>query len=281
MGQSFFIWKNADCRAMGVQLSGPVPIVRPEDRVQHTQIPGRSGDLTETEGQDVYNSYIQTASILVPGGFRVRDIYNWLRGSDYVTFSGEPDRRQPARIIGAITLNKHSHNLDWWTGEVQFYCQPLKQLLTQAAKECGTSFGQISSCVTASVSETAPVVTITVETTNRKLSYKLAQKIAEIAPIKVAEVVDGSSMRIIDEPLPPGGKASPNSRRSATTGFLLGFILSTLLLVFMDLVYDTVQSGEDMERRYGVPVIGHIPDAIQAEKSDERYGYKQTGGDRR
>lgn len=156
-----------------------------------------------------------------------------------------------------------------------------RSVLTQAAKECGTSFGQISRCVTASVSETAPVVTIMVETTNRKLSYKLAQKIAEIAPIKVAEVVDGSSMRIIDEPLPPGGKASPNSRRSATTGFLLGFILSTLLLVFMDLVYDTVQSGEDMERRYGVPVIGHIPDAIQAEKSDERYGYKQTGGDRR
>lgn len=133
MGQSFFIWKNSDCRAMGVQLSGPVPIVRPEERVQHTQIPGRSGDLTETEGQDVYNSYIQTASILVPGGFRVRDIYNWLRGSDYVTFSGEPDRKQPARIIGAITLNKHSHNLDWWTGEVQFYCQPLKQLLTDPA----------------------------------------------------------------------------------------------------------------------------------------------------
>lgn len=118
---------------MGVRLSGPVSIVRPEERIQHTQIPGRSGDLTETEGLDVYNSYIQTASILVPGGFRVRDIYNWLRGSDYVTFSGEPDRKQPARIIGAITLNKHSHNLDWWTGEVQFYCQPLKQLLTDPA----------------------------------------------------------------------------------------------------------------------------------------------------
>ena len=148
MGQSFFIWKNADCRAMGVQLSGPVPIVRPEERVQHTQIPGRSGDLTETEGQDVYNSYIQTASILVPGGFRVRDIYNWLRGSDYVTFSGEPDRRQPARIIGAITLNKHSHNLDWWTGEVQFYCQPLKQLLTDPAVTITTRVRMLSTAGT-------------------------------------------------------------------------------------------------------------------------------------
>lgn len=129
MGQSYFIWKNKDCRAMGVKLSGPVPIVRPEERVEHVQIPGRSGDLTELEGAEVYNSYIQTATILVHGGYRVREIYNWLKGAGYVTFSGEPDRRQKARVIGAITLNKHSYNLDWWTGEVQFYCQPLKEKL--------------------------------------------------------------------------------------------------------------------------------------------------------
>lgn len=133
MGQSFFIWKNKDCRAMGIRLSGPVAIIRPEERVRHTQIPGRSGDLTETEGQDIYNSYIQPVSILVPGGYRVREIYDWLRGADYVTFHGEPDRKQAARVIGAITLNKHSRNLDWWTGDVQFYCQPLKQLLTDPA----------------------------------------------------------------------------------------------------------------------------------------------------
>ena len=100
--------------------------------MQHVEIPGRSGDLTELEGEDIFNSYIQTATILVPGGYRVREIYNWLKGAGYVTFHGEPDRKQAARIIGAITLNKHSRNLDWWVGDVQFYCQPLKQLLFES-----------------------------------------------------------------------------------------------------------------------------------------------------
>ena len=131
MPQSFFIWENADCRSKGVTLRGPVPIVRPEERVKHVEIPGESGDLTETEGEDIYNSYIQTASISVKNGFRVREIYSWLRGSGYVTFSGEPDRRQPARIIGAITLNRISRNMDRWAGEVQFYCQPLKELIKE------------------------------------------------------------------------------------------------------------------------------------------------------
>ena len=88
--------------------------------------------MTETEGENIYNSYIQTVSISVRAGARARDIYRWLRGEGYVTFSGEPDRRQKARVIGAITLNRISRNLDNWAGEVQFYCQPLKENLTEA-----------------------------------------------------------------------------------------------------------------------------------------------------
>ena len=139
MAQSYFIWNGRDCRSLGIKLSGPVPIVRPEERVQHVEIPGRSGDLTELEGENIFNSYIQTATIMVPGGYRVREIYNWLKGAGYVTFHGEPDRKQAARIIGAITLNKHSRNMDWWVGDVQFYCQPLKQLLTEKKTDITSS----------------------------------------------------------------------------------------------------------------------------------------------
>ena len=81
MAQSYFIWNGIDCRDMGVKLSGPVPIIRPEERVQHVEIPGRDGDLTELESDDsdqIYNSYIQTATIMVQGGYRVREIYNVL-----------------------------------------------------------------------------------------------------------------------------------------------------------------------------------------------------------
>ena len=131
MAQSFFIWNGIDCRSKGITMRGPAPIIRPEERVKHVEIPGRSGDVTETEGENIYNSYIQTVSISARGGYNVREVYKWLRGSGFVTFSGEPDRKQAARVIGAITLNRISRNMDKWQGEVQFYCQPLKQLLAE------------------------------------------------------------------------------------------------------------------------------------------------------
>ena len=142
MSRTYFVWNGMDSRAMGIKLGGPVPIIRGEERVSHVTIPGRAGELTMTEGDDIYQSYIQTVTIEVPGGFRVREIYDWLKGSGYVTFHGEPDRKQRARVIGAVTLSKHSKNSEWWTGEVQFYCDPMKKLIeeqTATVTSSGTS----------------------------------------------------------------------------------------------------------------------------------------------
>ena len=196
MGQSYFIWKNKDCRSMGVKLSGPVPVVRPEERVKHVEIPGRPGDLTETEGEDIYNSYIQTATILVKGGFRIREIYNWLKGSGYVTFHGEPDRKQEARIIGAITLNRHSYNLDWWEGEVQFYCAPLKESLTAAAEvEITTSGATVRNNGDVA---SRPVITATASSTTMTINIK--GKILTMSGITSGHIykIDTDAMAVSD-----------------------------------------------------------------------------------
>lgn len=196
MAQSYFIWKGMDCRDMGVKLSGPVPIVRPEERVQHVEIPGRSGDLTETEGDEIYNSYIQTASIMVQGGYRVREIYNWLKGAGFVTFHGEPDRRQMARIIGAITLNKHSRNLDWWVGEVQFYCQPLKQKLTEATTQI-TSSG--STVMNAGDVKSRPKITVTASGTS--MTITVGGKTLTITGLTSSNkyIIDSETMEVTNE----------------------------------------------------------------------------------
>jgi len=141
MSQSYFIWNGTDCRSKGIIMRGPASIIRPEERVTHKEIPGRSGDMTALEGNNVFNSYIQTVTISVRGGYGVREAYKWLRGDGYVTFSGEPDRKQAARIIGAITLDRVSRNLDNWAGEVQFYCQPLKERIHTEPTETITESG--------------------------------------------------------------------------------------------------------------------------------------------
>lgn len=131
MALSYFIWNGIDSRTMGITLAAPAPIVRGEERVEHVEIPGRAGDLTVVQGDGIFNSYIQTVTMSVEGSDRVRRIFRWLNGAGTITFSGEPDRVQDARVIGAVTLERVSRNIDRWRGEVQFYCQPFKRRLQE------------------------------------------------------------------------------------------------------------------------------------------------------
>ena len=136
-----FIWNGASCRAMGIRLQSMPEVIRPEERVNHIVIPGRAGELTQLEGEAVYNSYIQTIPIAVNTETAVRAAEAWLQGDGYVTFSGQPDLKQRARVINAVTFKKHSRNSDWWEAEVQFYCEPLKEAATTEADIEVTSSG--------------------------------------------------------------------------------------------------------------------------------------------
>ena len=156
-----------------------------------------------------------------------------------------------------------------------------RSVLAPAAEACNAQYTKVAKGVVASVSQEAPVVTVVVETDNPKLSLEVAKKIAELAPAKVAEVVEGSSMKLIDEPVAIKNPTSPNKTNNTLIGLAIGFVLSVLGIVVVDLVYDYVQGTADLERRYSLPVIGQIPDMLQAEKTGERYGYRKTGVERK
>ena len=139
-----FTWNGVSSTSEGIRLREMPQIVRPEERVNHIVIPGRSGELTETEGTDIYNSYIQTVPIAVDSLAHVKDIEWWLRGDGYVSFCNESNRKQRARVINAVTFQKHSKNSSWYEAEVQFYCSPLKEQLSESSVEITTSGGTIT-----------------------------------------------------------------------------------------------------------------------------------------
>ncbi len=129
----WFKWNDVRSDAMNIILNAAPQIVKPEERIEHVTIPGRAGDLTLTEGEDIWQSYIQTVGIAVNSAANVPIVENWLKGPGRLTLSSQPGLEQDARVIGAVTLEKHSRNLDWWEGDVQFYCSPIKRDVNEQA----------------------------------------------------------------------------------------------------------------------------------------------------
>ena len=140
----WFKWNGTRSDAKNIIMNAPVPIIKPEERVGHITIPGRAGELTVTEGDDIWQSYIQTVGIAVNGAANVPDVENWLKGEGNVIFHCQPGLQQAARVIGAVTLEKHSAHLDWWEGDVQFYCSPIKRDPTETTIEVTSSGATIN-----------------------------------------------------------------------------------------------------------------------------------------
>ena len=135
----WFKWNGTRSDDRNIVLNAAPQIIKPEERIKHVTIPGRSGDLTLTEGDTVFQSYIQTVSIAVKMAAQVPVVENWLHGDGTLILSSQPGLEQKARVIGAVTLEKHSRNLDWWTGDVQFYCDPIKRDINEQTVQVTTS----------------------------------------------------------------------------------------------------------------------------------------------
>jgi len=135
----WFKWNGVSCTTKGIKLQEMPQIIRPEERIEHVTIPGRAGEVTLTEGEDIYNSYIQTIPLIIESAANVSAAEAWLRGSGYVEFSCQSGKKQRARVINSVEFRKHSKNSSWWEGEVQFYCDPLKEDATSTTTEVTTS----------------------------------------------------------------------------------------------------------------------------------------------
>jgi len=127
--RSTFTFKGTASTTYGVLMEHAAPIMRGEERVTNIVIPGRAGDLTVIEGENIYNPYIQSIAISFPAD-NLSSVRSWLRGSGWLTFSNESDKRQQARVINQVTYEKVPHSIAWYRAEVEFYCQPIKRLLT-------------------------------------------------------------------------------------------------------------------------------------------------------
>lgn len=154
-----------------------------------------------------------------------------------------------------------------------------RTVLQNAAAQCG--FEVRSGMISASTAESAPILTVYVTTDDPVTSQKLAEAIAAVAPAQVSEVVQGSTMILIDPPYTPSAPYTPNIFRNVVYSLILGMLLSVIALVIIDVVYDNVQEGDDLEGRYRIPVVGRIPDYQLAQRNDNRYGQVKERGTRR
>ena len=120
----WFEWNGKRCTEYGIHVSEQPPLTLPAERVTFTDVPGRSGSLTTTEGEYVYEDMVLTAQCFIESGARVPEIAAWLRGSGTVIFANRPEGYYEARIINQIPFEKILRGNPHLAFAVNFRCKP-------------------------------------------------------------------------------------------------------------------------------------------------------------
>jgi len=88
------------------------------------------------------------------------------------------------------------------------------------------------------------VMSVTVTCEDPYEAEKIANGIALVLPQRVAEIVEGASMEVVDSAIADTEKVGPSITMFTIVGFLLGAILSVVVMIVMVLMDNTVHDDE-------------------------------------
>ena len=125
-----------------------------------------------------------------------------------------------------------------------------------------------------SVNETE-VFRVNVKHSSPEMAASIANSIADIAPGKIGNIVDGCSVKIVNNAKVPVEKSYPSNRKAALLGFVIGLALSMGIYIIKALLDTRIKDELDL-KEWDYPILGVIPSFSDAEKIGAySYGYRK------
>lgn len=138
------------------------------------------------------------------------------------------------------------------------------------------NYEELSGMITTEALSGTAAFTVTVESESPAEAELIANTIAQLLPDRIAEIVDGSSVRIVDYAIIPAHRSSPNYIKNTAIGVLLGGLLAAGIVTVRFLMdesrYEVIHSADELREIYpDITVMALIPDMRLSEKKGYYY----------
>lgn len=132
-------------------------------------------------------------------------------------------------------------------------------------------YKQLQKMLSAESVNNTEVFSITVTSDDPQEAELIANAVVDILPNRIADIVDGSSVRVVHRAIVPTEKASPNVTLFTAIGMVVGTVIACLALIIL-MVSDTLIHNEDyLMETYDLPVLAVIP-YLYNNSGDDDYG---------
>ena len=123
----------------------------------------------------------------------------------------------------------------------------------------GLSEGAIIGSTTVSRVEQTQLIQIKVRNTNGELASKIANEIAKVFSEQIEDIYNINNVYIVDKAIPSGSPYNINHTKDLGISALIGFVLSSGLVLLYYLLDNTIKSEEQLEENVGVKNLINIP----------------------
>ena len=117
---NYCIFKDINSRELGLYVERCPEKISPKRRDETFTVPGRHGNLTTTDS--AFETYIRSAEFIVMNINRIDEICAHFKGSGWLIFSSEPERKYKARVSNQIEFSYIIQHLKRFS--VEFEVQP-------------------------------------------------------------------------------------------------------------------------------------------------------------
>lgn len=148
-----------------------------------------------------------------------------------------------------------------------------RSTLERVIEKAGVSYTwkELSEMIQYAPSNDTEIMRVTVTCENPYEASEIANTIAEILPVRISEIIDGASMEVVDSAVPDIEKVAPSVTSYTVIGLVLGILVSIIVLVIIALMDDTIHDEEYVLRNYDYPILGKVPNLLNA--GNKSYGY--------
>lgn len=201
------------------------------------------------------------------------------------SFTAYVNNQQKSVNTGALSSSDVSASKEL----VRTYSKVLtsKTLLKSVSEALNLNYGYttLKDMVSTEIQEETEIITVYVVSESPENAYLFAQELAKESPDYIKEIVEGSSMKVIDFPELNDNKFKPSYFNFGIWGFLIGAALVIIYVIIRYLIYmadDKVKSAQEVEDRFPtMPFLGIIPDVDEASTGNYYYYsdmYHRYGG---
>lgn len=150
--------------------------------------------------------------------------------------------------------------------------------LEQVVEQTGVPYDyeELSEMIEAQPVNSTEVFEVTVTSKDPQEAELIANTIAQLLPVRIADIVEGSSVKIVDYAIVPSEKDSPSLTKWTVIGLMLGFLASCGVICLQKIFDQQIRSEDYVRDTFGLPLLAAVPD-LSAKDRSGYYAYRQPG----